>query len=214
MEAIVAKEDTISNFYTQSTYPVLIVISGPSGVGKDTVVKSILTNQPAIHFVVTATSRPARPGEIDGVDYFFYSEERFKEMIRQGEFLEYAIVHDNYKGVPKKQIRDALASGHDVIMRVDPQGAATLKSLIPEATYIFLAAESMDVMAERLRQRKTESEELFDLRLEIARQELTRIQEFDYLVFNREGQVEQSVADILAIVKAEKCRVNRRPVTL
>lgn len=214
MEAIVAKEETISNFYTQSMHPVLIVISGPSGVGKDTVVKSILDSDPSIHFVVTATSRPPRPAEIEGVDYFFYSQEKFEKMIANGEFLEYAVVHDNYKGVPKTQIRQALNSGKDVIMRVDPQGAATLKKLIPEATFIFLTADSLEVLAERLRKRKTESGDVFDLRLKIAQKELARIKEFDYLVTNREGQVNRTVEQILAIVQAEKCRVNREPITL
>ena len=200
--------------YEPPEYPVLIVISGPSGVGKDTVVREILQKREDFHFVITATDRPPRSDETDGVDYFFLSTEKFEEMIEAGEFLEHAVVHDCYKGVPKWQIRQALSSGQDVIMRVDPQGAATLRRLVPEATFIFLLAESEAELSERLKARNTESDESFDLRMTITRQELTRISEFDYCVVNRSGRVEETAEQILAIVTAERCRVGRPPINI
>lgn len=203
-----------TNPYDPREYPVLIVISGPSGVGKDTVVREILQKREDFHFVVTATDRPAREDEVDGVDYFFLTTEKFEEMIEAGEFLEHAIVHDCYKGVPKWQIREALQSDRDVIMRVDPQGAATLRELVPEATFIFLLAESEGELSERLRARNSETAESFELRMAITRQELTRIHEFDYCVVNRSGRVEETAEQILAIVTAERCRVNRPPIIL
>ncbi len=202
------------NPYNPREFPVLIVISGPSGVGKDTVVREILQKREDFHFVVTATDRPARVDEVDGVDYFFLTTEKFEEMIEEGEFLEHAVVHDCYKGVPKWQIREALNSDQDVIMRVDPQGAATLKAIIPEATFIFLLAESEYELSERLKARNSETAESFELRMAITRQELTRIHEFDYCVVNRSGRVEETAEQILAIVTAERCRVNRPPIIL
>ena len=115
----------MENPYAPQSYPVLIVISGPSGVGKDTVVRNLIKKREEFFFVVTATDRPPREGEVEGVDYFFVSTDEFEQMIEEDELLEYAVVHDCYKGVPKSQIRDALRSGKDVVMRVDPQGAAT-----------------------------------------------------------------------------------------
>lgn len=208
------KPSTGRSLYEPPEYPVMIIISGPSGVGKDTVVREILQKREDFHFVITATDRPPRADEIDGVDYFFLSTEKFEEMIAAGEFLEYAVVHDCYKGVPKWQIRQALKSGQDVIMRVDPQGAATLRRLVPEATFIFLLAESEDELSERLRARNSETAESFDLRMAITRQELTRIEEFDYSVVNRSGRVEETAEQILAIVTAERCRVGRPPIIL
>lgn len=214
MNAIIEKESPINTSLHHSSQPVMLVISGPSGVGKDSVVRAVMEKKPSFHFVVTATSRPARPDEVDGRDYIFVTETEFKRMIVNDELIEYAIVHDNYKGVPKREIREAFNSGLDVIMRVDPQGAATLKNKIPNATFIFLAAESEEVIMRRLRARSTESDEAFALRMTIARKELKRINEFDYLVYNREGKLKMTVEKILAIVTAEKCKVHRKPIVL
>lgn len=192
----------------------MVIISGPSGVGKDSVVQALLADTDSFHFVVTATSRPPRPGEIHGVDYIFVSETEFERMIATGELLEHAIVHDNYKGVPKSQIRDALASGKDVLMRVDPQGAATITALVPQAVSIFITAESEEALMRRLRGRKTETTDSFDLRLEIAHSELQRIHEFDYCVVNRAGQLADAVQKIRSIITAEHCRTNREPIDI
>ena len=145
--------------------PLLIVISGPSGVGKDSVLDAMRQRDYPFHFVVTATSRAPRSDEVHGVDYFFVSESEFQEMIRQDELLEHAVVYGQYKGIPKQQVRDALASGKDVVMRLDVQGAATVKQLVPDATLIFLVTASDDELIERLQQRKTESEEQLAYRI-------------------------------------------------
>lgn len=205
---------TMSNPYDRPSHPLLIVISGPSGVGKDTVVQELLNQSGNFHFVVTATSRPPRKGEVDGIDYFFVSETKFESMIEQNELLEYAWVHDNYKGVPKQQIRDALNSGKDVLMRVDPQGAATLKEIIPSALFIFLMAESEEAMMKRLQRRRSETPEKIELRLEIARQELQRIREFDYCVINREGTLEETIEQIRHIIEATRHRAEQEAITL
>ncbi len=203
------------NPYQTQRYPLLIVISGPSGVGKDTIARSLIDRQPdSFYFVVTATTRPPREGEVNGRDYFFVSTDEFARMIEQNELLEYAIVYNDYKGVPKQQIRDALASGRDVIMRVDVQGAATIRKLVPNAVFIFLIAESEEAMVKRLRERKSETAEGLQLRVATARQEMKRLCDFDYCVVNADQAQERSVESILAIMEAERCRVGRKPVVL
>ena len=200
--------------YGNKIEPLLIVISGPSGVGKDTVLKRMKECELPFHFVVTATTREPRPEEKDGVDYIFVSSEDFAKMIDEGELLEYAIVYNDYKGIPKEQVRRALASGVDVVMRVDVQGAATVRKLSPEAVLIFLNTEDEAELVRRLEKRKTESPEDLKLRIATARQELKRIGEFDYVVVNSEGHLEDTVDAILAIIKAEHQRVNPRKVSL
>ncbi|HIE57232.1 MAG TPA: guanylate kinase [Anaerolineales bacterium] len=194
--------------------PLMIVISGPSGVGKDTVVQAMQARGMPIHFVVTATTRPPREGEVHGVDYFFYTQDQFAELIEQDELLEYAFVYNDYKGIPKFQVRDAWETGKDVIMRLDVQGAATIRSLYPEALLIFLTTESEDEMVRRLVARKTESNDELKMRIATARQELKRAKEFDYVVLNREDRIDETVDTIAAIIRAEHHRVNHRKVVL
>jgi len=194
--------------------PLLIVISGPSGVGKDTIIQRMKERNLPFHFVVTATTRPARPEEQNGVDYFFLSHDDFAEMIEQDELLEYAIVYNDYKGIPKAQVREALASGKDVVMRVDVQGAATVRELCPDALLIFLTTHDEQELVARLLARKTETPEGLKLRIATARQEQKRIAEFDYVVYNREFQLEQTVDTIIAIIQAEHARVKHRKVNL
>lgn len=206
---------TQNNPYQQQQYPLLIVISGPSGVGKDTIARLLIDRRPdSFYFVVTATTRPPRPGEVDGRDYFFVSNDEFARMIDEDELLEYALVYNDYKGVPKQQIRDALGSNKDVIMRVDPQGAATIRRLIPNSVTIFLTAESEEAMLTRLRERKSETPEGLRLRMATARQEMKRIDEFDYCVINAQEKQEETVDKILCIIRAEKARVDQEPVRL
>lgn len=195
-------------------YPLLIVISGPAGVGKDSVLRRMKELGYPFHFVVTATDRPPRPGEVHGVDYFFLSTEEFLRLEREGELLEHAVVYGEHKGVPKQQVRDAFASGKDVIMRVDVQGAATIRRLAPEAVLIFLTAESKDELVRRLKGRGTETPEKLAERVEKMEWEMSRMQEFDYVVVNREGELDRAVAQIAAIVEAEHCRVHPRQVQL
>jgi len=201
-------------FQLPEPQPLLIVISGPSGVGKDSVIKRMKKRQMPFHFVVTATTRPPRPEEVDGVDYWFLSKDRFAEMIDRGELLEYAIVYNDYKGIPKAQVQEALSSGQDVVMRVDVQGAATIRKLCADALLIFLTTKDEAELVERLRSRKTESPEGLNLRIATARQETRRIDEFDYVVLNRESRLDETVDLIEAIIKAEKQRVHPRKVCL
>jgi guanylate kinase len=194
--------------------PLLVVISGPSGVGKDSVLQCMKKRQLPFHFVVTATTRPARSNEIHGVDYFFVSSDEFAEMIEKDELLEYAIVYKDFKGIPKRQVHEALASGKDVIMRIDVQGAAKVRKLYPEALLIFLTTQSEEELEERLRERKTENREDLKLRIATARQEMKRISEFDYVVINPDCQLEGAVDTILAIIHAEHHKVRPRRVKL
>lgn len=194
--------------------PLLIVISGPSGVGKDTVIQRMKERKLPFHFVVTTTTRAARPDEVHGVDYYFVSHDEFAEMIDQDELLEYAIVYNDYKGIPKEQVRRALQSGKDVVMRIDVQGAATIRELSPEALLVFLTTDDEEELVSRLRERKTETPEGLKLRIATARQEMKRISEFDYVVINRDYQLDDTVDTIMAIIQAEHHRVSPRKVRL
>jgi guanylate kinase len=200
--------------YNQRESPLLVVISGPSGVGKDMTLKRMQELGYPFHFVVTATTRPKRPDETHGVDYFFISKSEFAEMIEQEELLEYAVVYGDYKGIPKEQVRQALASGKDVVMRIDVQGAATIRKLVPEAVLIYLSAESEEALVRRLRERKTEPEDQLKLRIATARQELKQLGWFDYVVINAENQLEETCHKIAAIITAERCRVHQREINL
>jgi len=194
--------------------PLLIVLSGPSGVGKDSVINRMRERGLPFHFVVTATTRQKRAAEIDGTDYFFVSSDEFARMIEADELLEYAIVYNDYKGIPKQQVRDALSSGEDVIMRIDVQGAGTIRKLVPDAVLIFLTTESEEAMVQRLQARQTETPEGLKLRIATARQELKRASEFDYAVVNKQSCLDATVDDIYAIIVAEHHRVLQRKVAL
>jgi len=194
--------------------PLLIVISGPSGVGKDSVLQRMKERDLPFHFVVTATTRPKRPGEVDGVDYYFVTHDEFAEMIEQGELLEYAIVYNDYKGIPKGQVRQALASGRDVMMRIDVQGAETIRELCPDALLVFLSTRSEGELVSRLEARKTETPEGLKLRIATARQELKRVGMFDYYVINADHRLDETVDIILSIIRAEHHRTQPRKVTL
>ncbi len=194
--------------------PLLIVISGPSGVGKDATVGRMKEMGLPFHFVVTTTSRPSRPNEVEGVDYHFVSKEKFERMIAAGELLEHATVYGEYKGIPRRQVQQALASGIDVVMRLDVQGASTIKALEPDAVLIFLMASSEEELIQRLRQRGTETEEKLRRRLDMARAEMARMREFDYVVVNSHCELQETVAQIQAIIRAEKCRVTPRKIEL
>jgi len=192
----------------------LVVVSGPSGAGKDTVIRRMRERGLPFHFVVTATSRPRRPDEVHGVDYYFVTDTEFERMIAEDELFEYAIVYGQYKGIPKKHVREALESGQDVIMRLDVQGAATIRRLVPEAVLIFLVPGSEDELIERLKRRRTESPEALKQRITTVREEIKRLPEFDYLVINRDGELDAAVDRIVAIITAEKCRVHRRRISV
>jgi len=194
--------------------PLLIVISGPSGVGKDAVLHSLQKLRLPFHFVITATDRAPRADEVHGVNYFFVTTEEFEQMIAQDELIEYATVYGQYKGVPKNQVRQALASGKDVIMRLDVQGAAKVRELCPEAILIFLVPANQDEWFKRLEERRSETPESLKLRVATAIKELKRIPEFDYVVINAQDKLEQAADQIVAIIDAEHLRVNPRKITL
>jgi guanylate kinase len=194
--------------------PLLIVISGPSGAGKDTVVQRMMERGMPFHFVVTATTRPKRPNEINGRDYFFVTKEEFARMIDENELFEYAIVYGDYKGPPKAQVREALASGQDVVMRLDVQGAETVRKLVPEALLIFITAENGQELERRLRERKTETPAELSIRIATARQELKRVEAFDYIVINSDDCLDETVDRISSIIDAEHHRVKPRKVSL
>jgi guanylate kinase len=215
--ALSAKQGlTAQNWYDEldNPRPLLVVISGPSGVGKDATIERMRERGFSCCFVVTATTRPRRPGEIDGVDYRFMTEQAFQQMIAREELLEHAMVYGQYKGIPKAGVREALSSGQDVVIRVDVQGAATVKQLVPQAITIFLTAESEDALFERLRRRHTEDKAQLNRRIQTARTELHRAREFKYRVVNRECALDDTVDQVRSIMEAERCRVDWQPVRL
>ena len=194
--------------------PLLVVLSGPSGVGKDAALAKLKQLDRPWYFAVTATTRPPRPGERDGVDYIFLDNDTFLKMKERDEFLECAQVYGNWYGVPRSQVRKGLHDGCDVILKVDVQGAATIRQLAPEAVFIFMIPSSLDELPRRLAQRMTESSPNMELRLSVAREELARAKEFEYRVVNRDNNLDRAIAEIDAIVTAEKCRMVPRVVQL
>jgi guanylate kinase len=204
----------IEDLIERQRHPLLIVISGPSGVGKDTVVQRMKALELPFHFVITATTRPKRSDEVDGVDYFFISADEFNQMIKQDELLEHAIVYNQHKGIPKQQVREALNSGFDVLMRLDVQGAETIRELCPDALLIFLATRNEQELIDRLKSRRTESPEDLELRIATARQEMKRVEMFDYYVVNADGELDATVETIQAIIEAEHHRTDPRQVDL
>lgn len=190
-----------------ATKPLLIVLSGPSGVGKDLLLSHMkASSDTQRHFTITATTRPKRSGEQDGVDYFFVSKQQFEEMIGNGELLECAKVYGNYYGVPKAQITDALRSGKDVIMKIDVQGAATIRRITPNALYIFLAPPSEDELKRRLTARRTESTDTLAVRLQDMRQEMKEAAKFDYTVVHHTNKTDDAVLEVEAIIQRERRR--------
>jgi guanylate kinase len=192
--------------------PVLTVISGPSGVGKDSVIKQLRQENYAFRFVVTVTSRTRRPGEVEGEDYYFVSQDEFERMIAAGEMLEHAMVYGQYKGIARIRIRQALSAGIDVIMRLDVQGAATVKKLIPQCQTIFIAPPTRQVLLHHLAERGSDSPAQVQQRMTTALAELERVREFDYVVINQEDRLGETVDAVKAIILAAKCRTVRQTV--
>ncbi|GFN36349.1 guanylate kinase [Tepidimicrobium xylanilyticum] len=185
----------------------LLVISGPSGAGKGTVCRRILERNKKLVFSVSATTRLPRRGEKEGVNYFFVDEEKFNKMIEDGDFLEYANVHGNLYGTPKKFVLDQIEEGNIVILEIDVQGALQVKQSYPEAVFVFLLPPSMSELKNRIRKRRTESEDDIDLRFKNAFEELKFVDEYDYIVINDE--VIEAVQKIEIIIEAEKLKVKR-----
>jgi guanylate kinase len=203
-----------TKFERPNPEPLLIVISGPSGAGKDTVVQRMIERGLPFHFVVTATTRAQRPNEVNGRDYFFVSKDEFARMMDQNELIEYALVYGDYKGIPKAQVREALASGKDVIMRLDVQGAESVRKLAADALLIFITTESEEELVQRLKQRKTETDDSLTIRIATARKELQRMEAFDYIIVNHEFLLDHTVDIVRAIIDSEHHRVKQRKVNL
>ncbi len=192
--------------------PLLIVLSGPSGVGKDAILNRMRILELPLHFIVTATTRPIRDNERSGVDYQFISEETFRRMLEEGDFLEHAQVYGNWYGVPKSQVRNAMSAGHDVLVKIDVQGAATIKRLAPQAVMIFVVPPSIPELERRLKWRLTESAESLRRRIEESRSEMEHIGAFDYVVTN--DALDDAVHQMNCIITAERCRMPPRVVRL
>ena len=199
---------------TKSSRPLLIVLSGPSGVGKDAVLTRMKKLGRPFHYTVTATTRPKRAREKNGVEYHFLSQKEFQQMIDKHQFLEWANVYGNYYGVPKEEITSALSKGVDTVVKVDVQGAATIKKILPQAVFIFLMSPSLEELEKRLRKRRSESSTDLAVRLERAKGEMKSLPFFDYVITSHQNKLDEIVSQIDAIVAAEKCRVEPRIVEL
>ena len=192
----------------------LVIISGPSGVGKDTIIDALRARprDPDYHYVVTCTTRAPRPGEVPGVSYQFLTMDAFTALRDAGELLESAEVHGNWYGTPRRDVAEALATGHDVILKIDVQGASTVKQRVPAALLVFLVPPSMEALFQRLRSRATESADELELRQRNAAIELARQGDYDRVVVNEDDQVERTAAEIEAIISQEKRRNGDRRV--
>jgi guanylate kinase len=190
--------------------PLLIVLSGPSGVGKDAVLARMRRSERPFHYVVTATTRHKRATEKNGLNYHFLSRKEFQQMIDNHQFLEWANVYGNYYGVPKDEVSPALAKGVDTIVKVDVQGAATIKRILPQAVFIFLMPPSMQALGKRLKRRRSEGSEDLTMRLARAEEEIKDLPLFDYVIVSHQDKLDEVVSQIDAIITAEKCRVGSR----
>lgn len=200
-----------SGYIVEDPEPLILIISGLSGSGKDTVInrlKEISTID--FHFIVTCNTRKKREGEIDGKDYHFISREQFLNMIENGEMLEHSVVYDDLKGVPRFEIEKALEKGKDMILRLDYQGMRKIKAVYPQAISIFIIPPDAEEWVARLRARNTDSEESLQLRIHTAVEELKYIDHFDYIVINDE--VDHAAMDLLTILRAEHMRSSNRSV--
>ena len=192
----------------------LVIVSGPSGVGKDTVIDALRARprEPDYHYVVTCTTRGARGYEIPGVSYHFLTSRQFHELRDAGELLEANEVHGNWYGTPRREVAAALAEGHDVILKIDVQGAMVVKQRVPEALLVFLVPPSLEALFQRLRSRATETADELEIRQRNAAIELARQGDYDRVVVNEDGQVERTAAEIEAIIAQEKRRYPDRRI--
>ena len=195
--------------------PIVVVISGPSGVGKDVMIdRMIESDRIGFHFTVTATTRDPRPGEKDGINHHFVTVDDFVNLIANDDLLEWAQVYGNYYGVPKKQVRDALTAGNHVIMRVDVQGAKRLSEIIPEALLIFIIPPSLDVLKSHLEKRGVDLEVEMTKRLAAANEEISQANLFDFTVTNEEGRLDDTVNEVVEIIESESQRIPPRRVSI
>lgn len=213
-DATFAEGDRLITRLRASEQARVFIISGPSGVGKDSVIDQLRVHYPNARYVVTATTRPKRRGEIDGIHYHFMTKQEFVDGIQREQFIEHAMVYDNHYGVPRTPIEDGLASGQHVIIKVDVKGAATLRRCIAGSTSIFLAPETMTELLERLRSRKTDDPDVLLKRFRTASEELQRAEEFDYVVFNEANKLEDAIFRIRSIIQAEQSRIHQPEIVI
>jgi len=194
----------------------LVIISGPSGVGKDTIIEALRRRprDPDYHYIVTCTTRAPRKGEVDGVAYRFVKRATFDALRDAGELLEWAEVHGHLYGTPRRDVVAALRAGRDVILKIDVQGAQSVKSRVPDALLVFMVPPSLETLFARLRSRATESADELELRQRNAAIELARQEDYDHVVVNETGQVDRTAERIDAIVAAERARHPRRRIRL
>lgn len=180
----------------------LVVVSGPSGVGKGTVLKHVLERDDFV-YSVSATTRGPREGEVDGVSYFFLSRDKFEEMITEGELIEYAEYNGNYYGTPRAFVEQMISAGKNVILEIEVKGAMQVKKVMPEAAFVFIAPESREILKKRLRGRGTETDDVIEGRLKIAEDEMKACLMYDYIIINRQDGAEKCAKDIIAAVNAD-----------
>lgn len=183
----------------------LLVVSGPSGVGKDTLVQKLLEADASIEYSISATTRPKRDYEVDGKDYIFMSKDDFEAQIKGNKFLEYARVHENLYGTPKDFVLDGINDGKIIVLEIDVQGALQVKENYPDGVFVFILPPSLEELENRLTSRGTESEEQVKIRLANAKKELDLVNEYQYGVVN--DNLDEAVADLSAIIKAERLRI-------
>lgn len=210
-------EQTVPQQYDEAPSPkrgLLFVLSAPSGTGKDSVIQALKEQGMDFYVVASVTTRAPRAGESEGNPYHFVSQKQFRQFVENDELIEYANVHGNWYGQPRKVIRDQLDAGHDVLLKIDVQGAATIHQKVPEAIFIFLVPSSLEELQQRLTNRQTESETELMRRLADARKELAEKHWYDYVVVNRQGHLEEAVDLLRAIMLAEHARTHQRNITI
>jgi guanylate kinase len=203
-----------SNSVSHSRSPLLVVLSGPSGVGKDTVMERLHDVLPDLHYAVTATTRAPRPGETEGKSYYFLTKDQYDAMLDRGELLAPARVHGNWYGAPLQPVRAAFSQGKDVLLKIDVQGAIAVRRRIPQAVFLFLAPPSPEHLVERLGSRRTESRQELARRVRHAAYEMAQMPHYDYCVVNHDDDLEQTVANVACVISAERLRINRQPIDL
>lgn len=214
LQEMYARGNRLIDEIRSSDTPRVYIISGPSGVGKDTVIDQLRDKFEEAAYVVTATTRPMRKGEVNGIHYQFMTEANFKAGIGEDAFIEHELVYGNHYGVPKAPIISGLAENRDVIIKVDVQGAKTLRERINNTISIFLAPESMESLFARLRARKTDDIDVLMGRFSTASDELARVGEFDYVVFNEAERLDLAVTAIVNIIQSERCKVARPEISI
>jgi len=205
------EHETSSAGYNKAN-PLVIVLSGPSGVGKDAILHRMRELGAPFEYVTTVTTRRRRKNEKHTVDYHFISVDEFQKLLSSGGLLEHANVYGNWYGVPKEPVEKSLSKGRDVVLKVDVQGAANIRKILPEALFIFIAPPSLEELTNRLSRRYTETTSDLELRLKTASDEMHQICNFDYVVTNHSNKIDAAIENIRAIVAAEKCRTNPRRV--